>query len=604
MICDECEDQHAALQCSDCGQLLCSTCDSSLHQKGKRRAHVRVSHSFSTGKDPGPTLAVYWDLSVLYPQSRTELQTILTTVTANQAAETRVYACQFLTLAKEMQELGLVQVTRQGLSVYESIIMDISLKMRTDQPSALVLLSTSEGLFRSFLRELAQTTPRITVVTGKGSVPVKLTTLDGRGWTPVSLPLQYSVICSSQAYKGLLTTLRTWAAQGQVQTPMSVVTTAAGMSEDLVLQAQEVGLVYVHFCPWDRAGERLVGLRATRPSVELLQWVFKSIREDRLTPSELYIKELVAMAFGYRPEASEWERLLQLPQYPLLITSGIDPLTCFPVRIIVPRGESWEAADCAEGNEATATPEVLQELINRVKDTKPGKELYGWIRHLQLCSPRESRTPSLGTIVSWVRDATCETRCPMPSLAETQLAVVDLLSASSEGLSLTSLPHFLTYKFCRTIHPSSFRLSKLSDLLEGIPEVSIERSGDEGTAWLSSHCSLTSTSDGEVYCFARSLTANVAGEGLEADKWSEGSDLLDYYEPHLKDHRHSYSRSADMRSTPCCNRRTIPSFGSVLEPETPSISSGRLETLSEEDSSSPQLEDKQSDPVPFEGLSS
>lgn len=603
MICDECEDQHAALQCSDCGQMLCSACDSSLHLKGKRRAHVRVSHSYSTRKNPGPTLAVYWDLSVLYPQSRAELQTILSAVTASQTAETRVYAAHFSTLSREMQELGLVQVTRPGLSVYESIIMDISLKMRTGQPSALVLLSTSEGLFKSFLQELARATPTITIIVGKGSLPMKLATLDGQSWTPIetSLPLQHSIFCSSQTYKGLLTTLRTWAVQGQVQTPLSVLTTVEGVSADLILQAQEAGLVYVYSCPWSSAGERLVGLKATRPSIELLQWVFKSIREDRLTPSELYVKELVAMAFGYRPEASEWEWLLQLHQYPLLITSGIDPLTCLPVRIIVPRGESWEAADCAEG---TAMPEAIQEVISRVKEVKPGKELYGWIRHWQLCSPEEKRAPSLGALVSWVRAATCEARLPLPSLEETQLAVLDLLSASSEGLSLASLPHLLAYKFCRAIHPAFFNLAKISDLLEGIPEVSIERSGDEGTALLSGHSSLTSTSDGEVYYFARSLTANAVGERLEADKWSEGSDLLDYYEPHLKNHRHSYSHSADMRSSANGNRRTIPSFGSVLDSEPPSISSGRLETLSEEDSSSPQLEDKQCDRVPFEGLSS
>jgi hypothetical protein len=476
--------------------------------------------------------------------------------------------------------------------------MDISTKMRTARPSVLVLLSTSENLFRPFLRELSHSAAGIIIITGKGSVPVKLATLDGQGWTPSEISLQHVVSCSSQIYTALLTALRTRAGLGFVQTPISVLTSMEGVSEDLVLKAEEMGLVNVHFCPWDRSGERLIGLKVTHPSVELLKWVFKSIREDRLTPSEMYIRELLAMAFGYRPDASEWKWLLRLSQFPLLITSGIDSLTSLPASIILPKGESWEVADSTE--KTIAVSDCIKTLINKAKELTTGKEMYSWLRYIQLCTPN---APSLGNLVKWVRTVALEASSRLPNLEETQLAVMDLLSASPEGLPLACLPHLLTYKFCRPIQASHFGLSKLSDLLEGIPDVRIEGSGEEGTVKLTGHSSLTSTADGETTCFYRSLTANAATEELKAD--NEELDLLNYYEPHLKEPRHIYSRSADMRSSSRWARLTIPSFGSVLDMETPSISSKRLDTLSEEDSSSPQLEQPASPSrALFEGLSS
>ena len=598
MICDECDDQQAVFCCSECGQLLCSDCDMSLHLKGKRRTHVRVAEPAPTRKTSDLTLAVYWDCSVLYPRSRAELKNSLDSVTGGQVADIRVYAPHFLSLAKDMRELGLTLVTRKGLSVYESIIMDISLKVRVARPSALVLLSASESLFRSFLRELSHSIPGLVIIYGKGTLPMSLSTIDGQEWTSsgVGVSLHHPEPSFSQICRPLIAHLRTLADSGQVQTPLSELTTVEGVTEAIASALQEE-LICVQKCPWDETRDSLVSLKATRPSIELLQWVFKSAREDQVTPSEVYIRELLATVFGCRLESREWEALLRLPRLPLLVTSGIDSLTCLPARIIVPKGEAWAVSDDVE-TEATM-PVYIQKVL---AEAKAGKELYGWIKHLQLCLPRES-SPPLGRIVGWVRTVIGEApKCPKPSLEEAQLATADLLSACPEGLALPLLPHLLAFKFCRPIHASYFGLSKLSDLLEGVPEVCVESSGKELLAVLAGHSSLTSTSDGEAYSLARGLNAASVGEGLETAKWTEALDLLDYYEPHLKDRRHSYSRSVDLRPSQRWVREELPGFRSGLDLETPSISSDRLETLSEEDSSSPGLEEKQP-ASPFDGLS-
>ena len=586
MICDECEQQRAALHCSECGQELCSDCDASLHLKGKRRAHVRVSHSTRTGKDTDTSLAVYWDASVLCPQSQAELQCALTAVTGKQPADVRVYSSHFLSLAKEMRQLGLSLIVRQGLSVYESIIMDISLKVRTSRPAALILLSASEGLFRSFLGELARAVPELVIIYGKGTVPISLFTLDGFSWTPaqVGVPSEHQLTTSKLVYKELTDALRALADKGQVQTPVS----SLGVPESILQSAHEEGLVHIQSCPWDATKERLVGLKVLHPSVELLQWTFKAVRVDQVTPSEVYIKELLAAAFGYQPAINEWQSLLRLPQFPLLITAGIDTLTCLPARIFVPKGEeAWKVVDGVEVEEEVAMPSLLESVL-ATPELKPGKDLYSWLRPMQFCI--SGVRPPLGSVVRWVRRASgVVPRCPLPTVEEAQLASLDLLSSSPDGLALASLPHLLAYKFCRPINAAHFGLTKLTDLFEGIPDLKVEI-GD-GAVQLTGHSSLTSTSDGEMH---NSPTAPALWEQMDETQWSQTQDLLDYYEPHLKVRGHSYSRSADLRTAPRLSRITLPSFGSVFDMATSKINSGRLDTLSEEDSSSPQLDDKQS----------
>lgn len=560
----------------------------SLHLKGKRRTHVRIAEPAHTRKTSDLSLAVYWDCSVLYPRSRAELKNSLVSVTGGQVADIRVYAPHFLSLAKDMQELGLTLVTRKRLSVYESIIMDISLKVRVARPSALILLSESESLFRSFLRELSHSVPDLVIIYGRGVLPMSLTTIEGQGWTPneMGISLQHQELSSSPICGPLIVNLRNLAKAGQVQVPLSWLATVQGFTETVIATAFREELICVQKCPWDETRESLVSLKAAHPSIELLQWVFKSAQENQVTPSEVYIRELLATAFGYRPETKEWESLLHLSQFPLLITSGIDTLTCLPARILVPKGEAWAALDDVE-TEVTI-PMYIQKVLSE-PNVKAGKELYGWIKHLQLCLPNES-SPPLGRIVGWARTAIREApKCPKPSLEEVQLATADLLSASPEGLALPLLPYLLAFKFCRPILASYFGLDQLSDLLEGVPGARVETSGKEPLAVLASHSSLTSTSDSEAYKVARGFTAASAGDRLETAKWTEALDMLDYYEPHLRDRRHCYSRSVDLRSQA---KEELPSFRSELDLETPSIS-GRLETLSEEDSSSPLLEDKQ-----------
>ena len=595
MRCDECDDRQAVFFCRDCGQVLCSACDISLHLKGKRRTHVRVEHPITTGKPTDLSLAVYWDCSVLYPRSRAELETLLLSVACGQATNIRVYAPHSLSLAKDMRELGLTLVTRHGLSVYESIIMDISLKVRIARPSALVLLSASENLFRSFLRELSYSVPGLVIIYGKGTLPMSLTTIDGQEWKSheVSVPLQHQIPASCQVCRPLIAALRTLASAGQIQTPLNEVTVAEEVTEAMVRKAVEEELVCVHRCPWDETRDCLVSLKATHPSVELLQWVFESLRKGKLTPSEVCIRELLATAFGYRPELQEWESLLRLPHFQLLVTSGIDPLTCLPARIIVPKGEAWATLD---GVDAEAIiPTYIQTILKDSKPPTTGEERYGWARHLQLCCPPDSTTPSLGSIVAWMRSAANREapKCPLPSLEEAQLATADLLSACPEGLAIQLLPHLLAFKFCRSLHASHFGLNKLSDLLEGLPDIRVDLSGEEDVATQGGHSPLTSTSDGEVHTIARGPTANAVSTGLENAQWNEALDLLDYYEPHLKERRHNYSRSADMRSSRWWIKEEMPNFCSALDLETPSISGGRLDTLSEEDSSSPLLDEKQ-----------
>ena len=40
-ICDECEENIGFLKCSSCDQILCSSCDTKIHNKGKRKLHIR-----------------------------------------------------------------------------------------------------------------------------------------------------------------------------------------------------------------------------------------------------------------------------------------------------------------------------------------------------------------------------------------------------------------------------------------------------------------------------------------------------------------------------------------------------------------------------------
>ena len=43
MKCDECAKEPAVVLCTDCEQIMCSTCEQNLHRGGKRRSHLRVA---------------------------------------------------------------------------------------------------------------------------------------------------------------------------------------------------------------------------------------------------------------------------------------------------------------------------------------------------------------------------------------------------------------------------------------------------------------------------------------------------------------------------------------------------------------------------------
>ena len=350
MDCEECEKAKAQTYCEACGQSLCLVCDETLHKRGKRQTHQRCPISSSTAKPSPPAVTLYWDMSSLYPRSVSDLQKLLTSIrnTHGDLKEVRAYAHQFPTLAKEIKDLGFVMATKSGVSDYDSLIMDVTLKAREDTGKLMILTASATNM-KPFLCELMSSLPKDSILISNSIESPSFIPPDEIKSTPVSYKIASKVKQMSQDLTGprkktpskdavsvfhqwtrhavaggiesrLIDFLKSYANQGKVMTEITNLVSGfqhyaivrAEQARNAILTVQTAGLI--HTTNRNFGSYRSINLVSLKPesmSLELLLWTLRSLRNDEMLPTERAIQSRMKEAFDVKPSAAQWQLFME-----------------------------------------------------------------------------------------------------------------------------------------------------------------------------------------------------------------------------------------------------------------------------------------------------
>lgn len=364
MKCEECENVTAQTHCEACGQFLCAECDVNLHRKGKRQAHVRgpvcancaperpcMSCLLGTNVAPPTAVAVYWEMNSLAPKSSEEARSVLAGITDCQGPikEVRAYAQNFQRLGKDLHSLGIELVTREGMTDYQSLIMDLSLRSRAESPGKLLVLSSSSRL-RPFLCQLVDSLQHGVVL-----VATSLETLKFVPPQEMQTPSAYVIVSKvkpiSQDFKvvkagvrteakdsmpefhvwpkkivtggiegRLLDFLKSYANQGKIMSEVNTLISRfqhyaivkaeqARSAVQTVLSADFIHTTNRSFGTVKTVS--FVSLKADCLSLELLLWTLRSLKNDEMLPTERAIQSRIKEAFDFKPTQLQWQQLLE-----------------------------------------------------------------------------------------------------------------------------------------------------------------------------------------------------------------------------------------------------------------------------------------------------
>ena len=364
MKCEECEEATAQTHCEDCGQFLCAVCDGNLHRKGKRQAHVRgpvcancaperpcMSCLLGTTVPEPTTVTLYWEMNSLAPKSVEEVKSVMAGIADSQGPvkEVRAYSQTFQRLGKDLRALGFDLVTREGMSDYQSLIMDLSLRSRSENPGKILVLSASTRL-KSFLCQLVTSMQQ-----GEVAVATSLDVL--KFVPPQEMPTAsaYVVVSKvkpvSQDFKvvkagvrletkdavpefhiwpkkivtggvegRLLDFLKSYANQGKIMSEVNtlinrfqhyaiVKAEQARSAVQAVLSADLIHTTNRSFGTVKTLS--FVSLKADCLSLELLLWTLRSLKNDEMLPTERAIQSRIKEAFDFKPSQQQWQQLLE-----------------------------------------------------------------------------------------------------------------------------------------------------------------------------------------------------------------------------------------------------------------------------------------------------
>jgi len=347
MNCEECESSPAQTYCEACGQSLCLVCDESLHKRGKRQAHQRSALPTRTAR---PTVTLYWDMASLAPRSVTEVQSVLARVKNcyGEVREARAYAQTFLKLGKEIKELGFELVTRQGVPDYDSLIMDVTLRLREDSGKVLILTGSATRM-KPFLCELTTQSPKDSILVASSTEKLAFTFPAEIKASPVSYTVTSKVKQMSQdltaprkkaqskdlvpvfhqwtrhATAGgiesrLVDFLKSYANQGKVMTEVSTLISGfqhyaivkAEQARTAIQAVQSAGLIHVTNRTFGALRTvNLISLQAESLSLELLLWTLRSLKNDEMLPTERAIQSRMKEAFDVKPTVQQWQVFME-----------------------------------------------------------------------------------------------------------------------------------------------------------------------------------------------------------------------------------------------------------------------------------------------------
>ena len=365
MKCEECEIATAQTHCEDCGQFLCADCDVNLHRKGKRQAHVRgpvcancaperpcMSCLLGTGLTQPMAVAVYWEMSSLAPKSTDEAKSVMAGIADchGPIKEVRAYSQNFQRLGKDLRSLGIELVTREGMSDYQSLIMDLSLRSRAETPGKLLVLSSNSRL-KSFLCQL--------VTSLQQGLVLVATSMDTLKFVPpqeMQTPSAYVIVSKvkpiSQDFKvvkagvrteakdsvpdfhawpkkivtggtegRLLDFLKSYANQGKIMSEVNTLINRfqhyaivkAEQARNAVQTVLTADLIHTTNRSFGTVKTvSFVSLKADCLSLELLLWTLRSLKNDEMLPTERAIQSRIKEAFDFKPTQQQWQQLLEM----------------------------------------------------------------------------------------------------------------------------------------------------------------------------------------------------------------------------------------------------------------------------------------------------
>jgi len=312
--------------------------------------------------------------------------------------------------------------------------------------------------------------------------------------------------------------------------------------DSLLKSAEKERLVHFTKREFEDFGNyEFVSLQLKSLSMESLLWCLRSLRCDEMLPTEKAIQSRIKEVFGLKPSNSQWNQLIQklkghshsssaptefslfsssqfsLPKFD--IRNMCEPVTGCETMLIYPRGEEWVALDqnskygdylhiklTDEWNDFISFLENYfcgrkkRRRNRREEEVKsiPGGR-YGCAQFLKLCGPSVLQHSSLGklsymvqlainedilryqrTLLVWTSDYKTNTSNDeiQRKLNLVQSAIITILSNTRNGISLAQLPNSIRRHLGFTPDISELGFAKLKDLLQTIPEVSIELRGN------------------------------------------------------------------------------------------------------------------------------
>jgi hypothetical protein len=290
-------------------------------------------------------------MNSLAPKSSEEARSVLAGITDCQGPikEVRAYAQNFQRLGKDLHSLGIELVTREGMTDYQSLIMDLSLRSRAEAPGKLLVLSSSSRL-RPFLCQLVDSLQHGVVL-----VATSLETLKFVPPQEMQTPSAYVIVSKvkpiSQDFKvvkagvrteakdsmpefhvwpkkivtggiegRLLDFLKSYANQGKIMSEVNTLISRfqhyaivkaeqARSAVQTVLSADFIHTTNRSFGTVKTVS--FVSLKADCLSLELLLWTLRSLKNDEMLPTERAIQSRIKEAFDFKPTQLQWQQLLE-----------------------------------------------------------------------------------------------------------------------------------------------------------------------------------------------------------------------------------------------------------------------------------------------------
>lgn len=262
--------------------------------------------------------------------------------------ETRAYAQNFVKLGKEMRELGFELVTRQGVPDYDSLIMDVTLRLREDSGKVLILTASAVRM-KPFLCELTIASPKDAILVASSIEKMVFVPPEDIKVAPVSYTITSKVKQISQdltvprrktqskdlvsvfhqwtrhAIAGgiesrLIDFLKSYANQGKVMTEVTSLISGfqhyaivkAEQARTAIQAVQSAGLIHVTTRTFGALRTvNLVSLTAENLSLELLLWTLLSLKNDEMLPTERAVQSRIKEAFDVKPTPQQWQMFME-----------------------------------------------------------------------------------------------------------------------------------------------------------------------------------------------------------------------------------------------------------------------------------------------------